>query len=95
MCAAVRRCLTSRYDEGSSNMYTSLICIAHAAMAKRWSSPPDKTLMSRSSKCDSSASRTAHPKTSLSSASERSSRSLRTFLTDPFTLSLRGMASTY
>mmetsp|Transcript_3630 Transcript_3630/g.14699 ORF Transcript_3630/g.14699 Transcript_3630/m.14699 type:complete len:115 (+) Transcript_3630:1191-1535(+) len=46
--AALRRCLTSRYDEGSSNIQQSACCAATTAIAKRCSSPPDRSPTERS-----------------------------------------------
>lgn len=48
-CAALSRWRTSRYDDGSSTMYTSACWHATTAMAKRCSSPPLRfsTLRSR------------------------------------------------
>mmetsp|Transcript_7927 Transcript_7927/g.19147 ORF Transcript_7927/g.19147 Transcript_7927/m.19147 type:complete len:90 (-) Transcript_7927:629-898(-) len=89
MWAAVRRCLTSRYEEGSSNMYTSLTWTATAAMANLCSSPPDRTRISRFNKCFNSAWVVAQSKMSLPSASLRSSFALRTCSTCP--LMARGM----
>mmetsp|Transcript_51396 Transcript_51396/g.164325 ORF Transcript_51396/g.164325 Transcript_51396/m.164325 type:complete len:111 (-) Transcript_51396:522-854(-) len=84
---AFRRCLTSRYDEGSSNMYTSAFWQHTTAMAKRWSSPPDSASTSRSHTCARSSSsrrRGLLPSSSLES---------RTFSTLPLTA--LGMWSTY
>mmetsp|Transcript_42404 Transcript_42404/g.99330 ORF Transcript_42404/g.99330 Transcript_42404/m.99330 type:complete len:91 (-) Transcript_42404:705-977(-) len=46
--AALSRCITSKYDDGSSNMYTSARCTRTTPMAKRCSSPPDSLSTSRS-----------------------------------------------
>mmetsp|Transcript_14102 Transcript_14102/g.44142 ORF Transcript_14102/g.44142 Transcript_14102/m.44142 type:complete len:116 (-) Transcript_14102:563-910(-) len=55
--AALRRCLTSRYDEGSSNIQQSACCAATTPMAKRCSSPPDRSATDRpSTGCKSSSS---------------------------------------
>ena len=36
-------CLTSKYEDGSSNMNMSAFWMQTIAQAKRWSSPPDKS----------------------------------------------------
>mmetsp|Transcript_37842 Transcript_37842/g.60684 ORF Transcript_37842/g.60684 Transcript_37842/m.60684 type:complete len:116 (-) Transcript_37842:551-898(-) len=84
---AFRRCFTSRYDEGSSNMYTSASCTATTAIAKRCSSPPESALTSRSSTFSKSSS------TMSSSVTPRSSRFLSVSNTSPLTAF--GMWSTY
>jgi hypothetical protein len=37
------RCLTSKYEDGSSNMYTSAFCTTTTEMANRCNSPPLRT----------------------------------------------------
>mmetsp|Transcript_6789 Transcript_6789/g.24141 ORF Transcript_6789/g.24141 Transcript_6789/m.24141 type:complete len:119 (+) Transcript_6789:1432-1788(+) len=86
-CAALRRCRTSRYDEGSSNMYTSAICTATTAMAKRCSSPPLSLSTSRSSRWSRSS--------SGSSVSATSRWSLAPMILPTVPLTARGMWSTY
>lgn len=49
--AAFSRCRTSKYEEGSSSMYTLASCAATTAMAKRCSSPPDRFSTLRSHTC--------------------------------------------
>lgn len=56
--AAFKRCLTSKYDDGSSNMKMSPACMHTMAMAKRCSSPPDRAAISRSRICIKSNLRT-------------------------------------
>mmetsp|Transcript_4255 Transcript_4255/g.19318 ORF Transcript_4255/g.19318 Transcript_4255/m.19318 type:complete len:116 (-) Transcript_4255:608-955(-) len=84
---AFSRCLTSRYDDGSSNMYMSASCTATTAMANRCSSPPDN--------CRTSRSRTASRSSSSinSSTLPRSSLSCKVCKTCPLTA--LGMWSTY
>lgn len=45
--AAFKRCLTSKYEDGSSNMNMSPFCMQTMAQAKRCSSPPDNAAISR------------------------------------------------
>mmetsp|Transcript_58988 Transcript_58988/g.128066 ORF Transcript_58988/g.128066 Transcript_58988/m.128066 type:complete len:109 (+) Transcript_58988:1506-1832(+) len=44
------RCLTSKYEVGSSKKYTSTSFMIVIAIANLWSSPPDKSSILRSSK---------------------------------------------
>ena len=49
--AAFKRCFTSKYDDGSSNMKISPFWMHTIAMAKRCNSPPDNAATSRSRIC--------------------------------------------
>mmetsp|Transcript_23246 Transcript_23246/g.56075 ORF Transcript_23246/g.56075 Transcript_23246/m.56075 type:complete len:108 (+) Transcript_23246:1210-1533(+) len=63
-----KRCLTSRKELTSSNMYTSALRQRVQATANRWSSPPDKSSMFRSnrgSRSRSRAYRSIMPRSSL------------------------------
>mmetsp|Transcript_7709 Transcript_7709/g.13172 ORF Transcript_7709/g.13172 Transcript_7709/m.13172 type:complete len:114 (+) Transcript_7709:1622-1963(+) len=85
--AALRRWRTSRYDEGSSNMYTSALWTQTTAIANRWSSPPERSSTLRSiTFCRSSSSISV-------SRTPRSSFALRISPTVPLTAF--GMWSTY
>mmetsp|Transcript_5538 Transcript_5538/g.9621 ORF Transcript_5538/g.9621 Transcript_5538/m.9621 type:complete len:105 (-) Transcript_5538:569-883(-) len=55
-CAALRRCRTSRYEDGSSIMYTCASWAATTAMANRCSSPPERFSTLRSHTCAKSRS---------------------------------------
>mmetsp|Transcript_1755 Transcript_1755/g.7089 ORF Transcript_1755/g.7089 Transcript_1755/m.7089 type:complete len:116 (-) Transcript_1755:567-914(-) len=84
---ALSLCLTSRYEDGSSNMYMSASCTATTAMANLCSSPPESALTSRSNTFSRSSSSTS------SDTLPRSSLSCRVWSTRPFTA--LGMWSTY
>jgi len=88
--AADNRCLMSRYDDGSSNMYTSACRTAAMAIANRCSSPPESCPTSRSSSLLSSSS--FWRKSRLDSSACRSSI-LPTVMFGIFML--RGIWSTY
>mmetsp|Transcript_41372 Transcript_41372/g.82843 ORF Transcript_41372/g.82843 Transcript_41372/m.82843 type:complete len:89 (+) Transcript_41372:877-1143(+) len=81
------RCFTSRYDDGSSNMYTSAFWTATTAMAKRCSSPPDRSCTPRPRTLSRSNTRTRKSFMSMSFFSVRISPTMP--------LIARGMWSTY
>mmetsp|Transcript_13775 Transcript_13775/g.34920 ORF Transcript_13775/g.34920 Transcript_13775/m.34920 type:complete len:93 (-) Transcript_13775:667-945(-) len=83
--AALRRWRISRYEEGSSNMYTFDCCTQTMQIAKRCSSPPESTSTSRSSTWLRSRTRVISAITS----SPRSALEARILRTWPFTA--RGM----
>mmetsp|Transcript_16711 Transcript_16711/g.24545 ORF Transcript_16711/g.24545 Transcript_16711/m.24545 type:complete len:105 (-) Transcript_16711:423-737(-) len=85
--AARSLCFTSRYEEGSSNMYTSASCTTTTPMANLCSSPPDKTSTSLSRRCISSISCRVFSITSL--------WLLLFMMTSTFPCTARGMWSTY
>mmetsp|Transcript_18683 Transcript_18683/g.59538 ORF Transcript_18683/g.59538 Transcript_18683/m.59538 type:complete len:129 (-) Transcript_18683:495-881(-) len=84
---ALSLCFTSRYEDGSSYMYTSFSCTDTTAIANRCSSPPDSISISRSPRWSSCRS------VIMVSATPRVSLRFRMPPTVP--LAARGMWSTY